>query len=349
MARIDAIRIATIFSVLLIGGGAMAQQPESDTDTRVREGVGQFERGELAAARSTFESILEREPDHVVAIYELAYTHVALGDPERALEILEEAVTRGLDVPGEFYSMAASLLDNLGRKQEAISQFEAGIEAFPENHALHLNLGITLLGLGEFDRARTTFERAVTLEPEHPSAHFFLGQIYAQEGQNAAAILALGTSLGFDNQANRMSAAANIIKSIMDASLSLMDDGTPIVVLPLDAAVNASTLEQFSSRISLHYSTSVVIQRKSDGDLSYEPYAMAYGLIATDFVQSEIDPDSHFAADQYFRFYKPMVDNRHSNTFGHLILAALNPAAASEWVQANGEKIEDFRSWLRTR
>ena len=91
------------------------------------------------------------------------------------------------------------------------------------------------------------------------------------------------------------------------------------------------------------------MQRKSEGDLSYEPYAIAYSLIVTAFVEAEIDPASHFAADHYYRFYESMTGNGHQIAFSHLILGSLNPERASEWAQVNGERIEAFRNWSRSR
>lgn len=349
MSYHDTVRLTIALLGFAFGGIATAQLSDAEIGSLLTGGVQQFERGELAEARKTFEYILEQEPDHAIALYELAYTYVRLGDPERGLAILDEALAGDIDATAEFYALSASVLDNLGRPQDALKRFEQGITEFPDNHNLHLNLGVTQMRLGDSTAARATFERTVTLQPQHPSAHFFLGQIYAMEGRGAAAILALGTSVSLDNQRQRMAAATGMIKSIMDSQIQILDDGVPMAVIPVDSALPATTLDQISNRLPMHVAAGVSMQRKSEGDMSYEPYAIAYGLLATAFVQSDIDPDSDFASGHYFEFYEPIAENGHSNTFGHLILASLNPNAASAWVQGNRERVEDFTVWVQSR
>jgi hypothetical protein len=109
------------------------------------------------------------------------------------------------------------------------------------------------------------------------------------------------------------------------------------------------TFGKFASAVGMNYSAALALQRKTNGDQSYEPYAIAFGLLVTQFANAAIDPASHFAADHYFGFFEPMSAAGHTNTFAHLILASLNREAATQWVQANGERVEAFRTWTRSR
>jgi len=349
MTRENSVRLGIACLCCAMAGSAAAQLSDSEIDALIREGAQQIEREEFAAARTSLETVLEQEPDHVIAIYELALAYFRAGEYSTGLAVLDDVFGRGLETGAEHYSLAASMLDNLGRTEEAVKRFEEGIAAFPDNHNLSLNFGVTQLRMGQTAAAKATFERTIMLQPEHPSAHFFLGQIYAAEGQTAAAVFALGTSLGFDSNGQRMAAAAGTIKNIMDSGLRLTEGGKPIVVLPVDALAPVETIEVFASTLPMHFATAYTIQQKADGDMSYEPYAIAYGLIATALVRAGIDPESHFVARQYFDFYQPMVENGHADTFAHLILAPLNPAVAVEWMQANREKMETFRNWTQSR
>ena len=343
------LRLAVACLWLLNGGTAPAQGFAPDLDPRIREGVEQFDRGDLAAAKASFEAVLADDPDHVIANYELAYTHIRLGELERGLEIMDDAIERELPVTAEFYALSASVLDNLGRQEQAVRRFEQGAGAFPDNHNLRLNYGITQFRMNDRAGARASFEQAATLLPDHPSAHFFLGQIYAGEGLTAAAVLALGKSIGFDNQGQRIAASASAIKSLMENGIATSDDGMPIVVLPVDYQVPPMTIEKFSAAVPMRYGLALAAQRKTEGDLSYEPYAIAFATLVAEFVGAEIDPASHFAADHYLAFFEPLAENGHTMTFAHLILGSLNPEAASGWMQENGEQLAAFRAWLPTR
>ena len=332
----------------LAGSVALAQS-SSSIDERIRAGVAQYDRGDLASARAIFEGVIEEAPDHVTAIYELAYTHLGQGDAARSLEILDEAIARPLPVTAEFYALSASILDNIGRPEEAVERFDQGVAAFPDNHNLVLNFGITQLRLNDRESARSTFERAATLAPDHPSAHFFLGQIYAGEGRTAAAVLALGKGIGFDNQGQRIASSTMMIKSMMENGVQTSEDGTPIVVVDVNYLAPPMTIDKLSSAVPLRYSMALAAQRKSGGDLSYEPYAVAFATLVSEFVDADIDPESHFAAAHYRDFFGPMAENGHVLTFAHMILAALNPQGATAWIESHREEVDAFRAWTRSR
>lgn len=344
-----ALRLGAVL-LLTFSGSATAQVADAEIDARIRAGVEQFERGDLAAARASFEAVLADRPDHVVALYELVYTHIRQGELERGLEIIDDAIARRLPVTAEYYVLSASVLDSLGRIDESVERFEQGIAAFPDHHGLQLNLGITRMArLRQPEAARASFERAIALLPDHPSAHFFLGQIYAQQGMRAAAVLALGKGIGFDNQPQRVAAAANIVKSLMEESLQFGEDGSPVVYMPVDYAVPPMTMAKFAAAVPTQYATALVMQRNSGGDLSYEPYAIGFALLVTEFAGVDFGPDPEFAARHYQAFFGPMSEANHGMAFAHLILASLNPEAAAAWAQEKGDDIQAFREWTLSR
>lgn len=344
--------IAVTAALLAAAGTSIAQVTDADIQARIRTGVQQYERGELPAARATFEAVLADRPDHIVALYELALTISRQGERERALEVIEDAIARQIPVTAEYYSLAASMLDSLGRIDESVQRFEQGVAAFPANHNLLLNFGITqLVRLRQPEAAKASFEQAITLQPEHPSAHFYLGQIYAQEGRTAAAVLVLAKGMGVDSQQQRVAAAANIIKQLMSGTIRQFDDGAPIVAVSVDYLVPPMTMEKLSQAVPVSYATAVALQRETGGDLSYEPYAIALALIISTFARVEIGPDASFVARHYQPFFGPMSEGGHGMAYSHLILAALNAQAASAWAQQpeNAERIQAFREWSLAR
>lgn len=345
------VRSGLIVSALLaISSTALAQTTDAEIDARLSAGVRQFEAGDLAAARSVFEAVLADRPDHVIAIYELAYTHLRQGESERALEIIDDAIARELPVTAEFYALSASVLDSLDRLDESVLRFEQGVAIFPDNHNLRLNFGITqLLRTRDWEAAQASFEQAITLLPDHPTAHFYLGQIYGQNGKTAAAVLALAKGIGVDSQQQRVVAAAKLIKSLMEASVQFLEDGTPVVYMPVDYMLAPMTVDKFTAAVPMHYATALSLQRKNDGDLSYEPFAIAIALLVTEFSGADFGPEPPFLAGYYQDFFGSMAEGGHGMAYSHLILASLNPQAAAAWVQENAERVQGFRDWSLSR
>ena len=81
-----------------------------------------------------------------------------------------------------------ALLAELGRHDEAASQFEAVIAMAPELAAPRIRLGQSLVTFGETDQAIKAFEEALELEPLSAAAQFGLGKALAATGENQAAL-----------------------------------------------------------------------------------------------------------------------------------------------------------------
>ena len=213
------------------GGTEVATGTASQVDSLVKEGISLYEQGNYEGAIQRFEKALESEPNNVFAVYELALTYMRLGNFESAHRIINRGLTSGIDNMPELYTLSASALDNLGRTEEAISTFDTGIERFPQNYGLRLNLGITYLRLSRAAAARDVLEQAISIDPHHPSGHLLLGQIYAMELQTIPAILALGRSLSLESDGSKRLTAARLIKKIMDDSIGITQGGIPIIVM----------------------------------------------------------------------------------------------------------------------
>ena len=134
---------------------------------------------------------------------DLALAFNELAEPQRAVEVLEQARTR---VPGDHLLAfeLAGAFDRAGRDADAEREFRALIDADPSNAAAMNYLGYMLADRGEkLDEAVTLVSRALALEPANPSyldslgwAHFRQGQLgLALEPLEQAALALPGTSV----------------------------------------------------------------------------------------------------------------------------------------------------------
>ena len=76
--------------------------------------------------------------------------------------------------------MKGVVLVQMLRTQEAMAMFVALTRDFPQMAEPHNNLGVLQAGLGEFDKARESLQRAVQLTPGYAVAHENLGDLYAR-------------------------------------------------------------------------------------------------------------------------------------------------------------------------
>lgn len=91
---------------------------------------------------------LALDPNHFMALMQVALTHVRLGDPARALPFAEKAARLA-----------------------------------PQHFASHYVLGWTLLKLGKAEESIPELERALRMGPRSPQLHFALSQAYLRVGR----------------------------------------------------------------------------------------------------------------------------------------------------------------------
>ena len=122
-----------------------------------------------------------------LAHYNLAEALSDLGRRDEAVAEYE----RALAIHPRF-ARARNNLGNLlllrGQVDEAIAQLQQALEIEPRLAGGHLNLGIVLLGKGQVDEAIAHLEKALTIDPGLANAHNSLGNALLRKGRPADAI-----------------------------------------------------------------------------------------------------------------------------------------------------------------
>ncbi len=119
--------------------------------------------GDVHGAISYTRLALERDPDNLVGLNNLAFFMIASDDDDVALEGFERAV--------------------------------ALKKAYPANAAVTDTLGLAYCRAKAFDRARQCFEDANEIDPGYPDAFFHLGQTLLETGDRKGAAKAIGAAL----------------------------------------------------------------------------------------------------------------------------------------------------------
>lgn len=99
---------------------------------------------------------------------------------EETKNYLENADEIGLQAGSEY------LKENMFVK--AIDSYLMGLSAFPRDDRLHLGLGQSYFGGGDYGEARDEFLATLRIDPGQKTAHFLLGRTYEELGQREMAI-----------------------------------------------------------------------------------------------------------------------------------------------------------------
>ena len=133
--------------------------------------------GRYHLASEAFRAALDRSPEFVDALIGLGTAQFELGQYAVALPPLEAALrhrrtlvgTESADLAG-VRAKVGWILYYLDRYRDAIEAFGAALRSAPDGHGLHNGLGWCYLRLGDKDRARAAFQRALALKPDYLDA-----------------------------------------------------------------------------------------------------------------------------------------------------------------------------------
>lgn len=149
------------------------------------------------------------ESNHTVSVRRLSIPDKALSEFRKAMKDLnrhevEKAVARlkkAVDLAPHFaeaWNQLGTIAYQSSAYQDARNYFEQALEADPAAYEPLVNLGGTLLSLGDATEALAVNQRATDLRPEDPLAHSQLGLSHLFLGEDEKAIQHLSTSRSID-------------------------------------------------------------------------------------------------------------------------------------------------------
>ncbi|MDT8992899.1 tetratricopeptide repeat protein [Curvibacter sp. APW13] len=151
------------------------RQTRTDTTDSFAQALALQNAGDLLAARSAYEAVLAREPDHPHALNNLGVLLNAQGAHADALTRFDAQLALAPD-NARAHANRGVALKNLGRQEEAVDAYRQALQHDPQFAAAHNNLGNLLYGTGQYAQACVHFDRACALEPNAVDYRFMLAK-----------------------------------------------------------------------------------------------------------------------------------------------------------------------------
>ncbi|GGA49397.1 tetratricopeptide repeat-containing sulfotransferase family protein [Sphingomonas psychrolutea] len=169
---------------------------DASSSELLKNAEAQVRLGAWQQAIPSFQASLAIDAAQPDAWFNLAWAQRAVRAFDEALQSYQQAIDRGVLHPEEAYvNRAAILSDHLDRPQCAIAELEAACLANPVFVPALLNLGNVYEDLGEPDRARAAYRRALVVHPGNGRAHARIGMIDLAVDQSDGVVDRLRTAL----------------------------------------------------------------------------------------------------------------------------------------------------------
>jgi|ETNmetMinimDraft_23_1059889.scaffolds.fasta_scaffold28301_2 tetratricopeptide (TPR) repeat protein len=159
-------------------------------DPKIFVAIGQiyFRKNDYREAIETFKKALELDKNYVVAYSNLGYTYMALKDWNNAIQSFRMILNYpNITAPHYVYNAIGWAYYEKNEFKKSIEELKKAVKLKKNYAVAHYNLGLSLLGLENFDHAFVEFKNAVKFQPELVQAHNQLALIFLKKNKKEEA------------------------------------------------------------------------------------------------------------------------------------------------------------------
>ena len=139
-----------------------------------RDALALQRRGRLAEAERLYRAVLQADPDHLQARFNLGLVCVRRGAVEEAVDLFRQAVDQKPDFAEAHNALGIALRLN-GQKEAALPHYAAALAVKPDYAEAENNFGLALQALGRHADAVDHYRRALSLAPDYIAAENNIG------------------------------------------------------------------------------------------------------------------------------------------------------------------------------
>jgi len=144
--------------------------------------VKNHQEGKTEVAKQLYNRVLKIDPNHSLALKNIAIIFINLKDYQKAKECYEKSVEIDPNSADAYYNLGI-IFKELKEYQKAKSCYEKADNIQPDNTIIQTNLGIIFKDLGENQKAKDCYEKAIEIKPNYGDVYYNLGQLLHERGE----------------------------------------------------------------------------------------------------------------------------------------------------------------------
>jgi len=311
----------------------------------LRTGVQLYERREYDKAFEIFQGVLAANPNNSTALYELALTHMARKEYQKAIDVAGRAAEIRTPELARVYALIGNVLDMAGDAQRAVTVYRKGIEFVTEGAiSLYYNLAVTYAGLKDMPAARDVAKQAALVDPTHASTQLLLSKIFLTDDLRTPGLLAAGRFLILEPASQRIQEAYTIWHRVLGGNLTPNDKGGMTVSVNPAQSKDEGDLTQLDLHITLSRVNAMAEGDKTEIQRMVSQVDTFLGVISTTPAAKD---KSTFLGTYYLPYFLEMRAKGFVEPFVYYISQRTPFPGVKEWLTANQEKVGAFITWSR--
>ncbi|MCL7752249.1 tetratricopeptide repeat protein [Polaribacter sp. Z022] len=247
-----------------------------------------------------------------------------------------DVVNEGLNNPhshskANFYANKGVALSNLKRNQEALDNYNKGLQYYPKNALLWFNKGYVLETQGKLNEAVNAYKKAITFNPTYTKPHLQIGNIYYKQERLTQALMCFNMYLLLEPDADGAFTVLQSLNNVIQAKNSNKRDSN----LKLDDA------DDSFEDIDLALSSKIAMNAnyKTNNPFNLALVRQNHAMIAQ---LKNFEGESNFWTKTYVPFYNWIAQNNKFDDFIYTLCYSIKNEEYKKIVKKKTKEIIQF-------
>jgi tetratricopeptide (TPR) repeat protein len=340
--------------VALFSAHAQTSADMSDAArTRLEKAITLMDTGMAETAIEILNNLDKEYPNNYNVLYEMCYAYWVLGEKMKALEILK----RLEDHPAAtfmVYHLEGNCLDEMGKPKEAIKAYNRGLERFPDAALLYVEQGRIAQKKEDYNQAVELYEKAIEVDPGHPSAYCCLTMLYADTSEpfwgimygEAARMLCLHYDTGTYGKWSAQ--ISELIYNLYKEHINITNKGDSTVIQTTFTKMNEISITKDSSQVFLPlpmaFDKEMLKALKPEKEITLQSLIDVRGR----FIDSFYEQFNDYYDVSILDFQRQVRESGHWQAYNMYLLALGDMDAYQQWESTDptaGKQMDAFARW----
>jgi hypothetical protein len=247
-----------------------------------------------------------------------------------------------------FYLLIGNNLDELGEPKKSIEVYKQAIKIKPDVSLLYYNLAITYRGMNNPEEMKKNLKKAVYLNPNHPSSHLVLAQLFQTTRYKTPALFAVMRFLVLEPQSRRSNVGYKIFSELMGAGVTQGKSPNEInITVETGGKKDEGDFEplEFTLALTKSMGADEKEKHKSEAQLLVDQLDRQLAIVAE--MESKGDK-SKFTWRYYIPYFTELKKRNYVEPFVYYISQSSQMSGVADWLQANPKRVNEFLSWSKS-
>lgn len=176
-------KIVLLILLLLIIPSSILFGQAQNVEALINEGIELHDAGEYEEAIDRYNEALEIDSTHMLAVYEISLSYLALRDFENAILYSTQVIeSNNEQLSYGAYAVKSESLAEMDKVDEAIELLYEGLEKNGPRYILNFNLALNYYKKGSIDKALEHVKNAIDLDKSHAGAFLLYAYTLKDKG-----------------------------------------------------------------------------------------------------------------------------------------------------------------------